>query len=278
MISETIPVFSRKPIFGYTFIAGSTVAIAFLSFTVWSHHMFTSGLGNTVNTFFAATSMLIAIPTGVKIFNWTATMWRGTLRLTTSMLFSISFLIEFIIGGLTGPMLATVPVDWQVHDSYFIVAHLHYVLYGGTVLGLFAGFYYWFPKITGRMLSESIGVWHVILENVGLTLAFFPMHLLGLLGMPRHVYTYPDLPGLAGLNLTSTIGAFILALATLIFLANVIVSLLHGPLAGDDPWDAWTLEWATSSPPPHYNFATLPVVHSRRPVWDMKHPDQPDPR
>ena len=184
-----------------------------------------------------------------------------------------------MIGGLTGLMLTAVPIDWQVHDTYFVVAHLHYVLFGGTVLGILAGFYYWFPKITGRMLSESIGVWHVILENVGLTLAFFPMHLLGLLGMPRHVYTYPDLPGLERLNLTSTIGAFILALATLIFLANVIVSAFAAATSrGDDPWDAWTLEWATSSPPPPYNFATLPVVHSRRPVWDMKHPDQPDPR
>ncbi len=278
IISEVLPVFSRKPIFGYEFIAASSVAIAFLSFLVWSHHMFTSGLGTTVNAVFAGTSVLIAVPTGVKIFNWTATMWKGSLRLTTSMLFAISFLVEFVIGGLTGPMLATVPVDWQVHDSYFIVAHFHYVLYGGTVLGLYAGAYYWFPKVTGRLLSERIGRWHVVLENLGMTLAFFPMHFLGLLGMPRHVYTYPDWPGLASLNLTSTIGALILAIATLVFLYNVIISLRHGEPAGNDPWDAWTLEWATSSPPPPYNFATIPVVHSRRPLWDAKHPDHPDRR
>jgi cytochrome c oxidase subunit I len=270
VISEVIPIFARKPIFGYPFIVGSTITITFLSFLVWAHHMFTSGLGLTVNSVFAATSMLIAVPTGVKIFNWTATMWKGSLRLTTSMLFAISFLIEFVIGGLTGPMLATTPVDWQVHDSYFVVAHFHYVLYGGTILGLYAGAYYWFPKFTGRMLSERIGLWHVILENVGMTLAFFPMHILGLLGMPRHVYTYPNLPGLTDLNLTSTVGALILVIATLVFLYNFVISLFHGEIAGDDPWDAWTLEWATSSPPPPYNFETIPPVHSRRPLWDLK--------
>ncbi len=278
MISEVIPVFARKPIFGYTFIAASTVAIAFLALSVWAHHMFTSGLGLTLDTFFAGASMLIAIPTGVKVFNWVATMWRGAIRWTTSMLFAIGFIGEFIIGGLTGPMLATVPVNWQVHDSYFIVAHLHYVFYGGSVMGLFAGMYYWFPKMTGRMVSETLGKWHFWLTIVGLNLAFFPMHFLGLLGMPRHVYTYPDFPGLAELNFWSTIGALILAASVVVMVWNLVVSMRFGRPAGNDPWDAWTLEWATTSPPPPYNFATVPPVHSRRPLWDLKHPENPDRR
>jgi cytochrome c oxidase subunit 1 len=270
IVSETIPVFSRKPIFGYTFIAGSTVAIAFLSMSVWAHHMFTSGLGTALDAIFAGLSMTIAVPTGVKVFNWIATMWRGTLRFTSSMLFSVGFLAEFVIGGLTGPMLATVPVDWQVHDSYFVVAHFHYVLYGGSVMGIFAGAYYWFPKMTGRLLSERLGRWHFWLTIVGLNLTFFPMHFLGLLGMPRHVYTYPASAGWGDLNLSATVGAMILGISVLIFAWNILVSAQHGRIAGNDPWDAWTLEWATSSPPPPYNFATIPVVHSRRPLWDAK--------
>ncbi|HVC33632.1 MAG TPA: cytochrome c oxidase subunit I [Chloroflexota bacterium] len=278
MVSETIPVFARKPIFGYTFIAASTVAIAFLAMSVWAHHMFTSGMGLTEDTFFSAASMLIAIPTGVKVFNWVATMWRGAIRWTSSMLFSIGFIGEFIIGGLTGPMLATVPVDWQVHDSYFIVAHLHYVFFGGSVMGIFAAAYYWYPKITGRLMSENLGKWHFWLTIVGLNLTFFPMHLNGLLGMPRHVYTYPNLPGLAELNFWETIGAFILATAVVVFVWNVVASVRFGRIAGNDPWDAWTLEWATASPPPPYNFASIPPVRSRRPLWDLKHPENPDPR
>ncbi len=276
IISETIPAFARKPLFGYTLVAASSIAIVFLSMTVWAHHMFTSGLGNTLDAIFAATSMTIAVPTGVKIFNWVATIWRGSLRLTTSMLFSMGFLIEFIIGGLSGPMLAVVPVDWQVHDSYFIVAHLHYVLFGGSVMGIVAGTYYWFPKMTGRLLSERIGAWHFWLTIIGLNLAFFPMHFLGLDGMPRHIYTYLASTGWGDLNLLSTIGSMILGASVLVFAANIVRSVRFGAIAGPDPWDGWTLEWGTSSPPPPYNFETIPVVRSRRPLWDRKHPDNPD--
>lgn len=270
MISETIPVFSRKPIFGYAFIAGSSVAIAFLSFLVWAHHMFTSGLGDTLNSFFALTSVLIAIPTGVKVFNWLATMWRGTIRLTTSMLFSVGLIANFVIGGLTGPMLAAVPVDQQVHDTYFVVAHLHYVMVGGTVMGIFAATFYWFPKMTGRLLDESLGRSQFWLFVAGLTLTFFPQHILGLIGMSRHLYTYPDLPGWASLNFVSSVGAFLQAIAVLVFLVNVVISVRRGQPAGDDPWDGYTLEWATTSPPPPYNFATIPIVRSRRPFLDLK--------
>lgn len=278
MISEIIPVFSRKPLFGYTFVAGSTVAIAFLAMSVWAHHMFTSGLGVTADTYFAFASMLIAVPTGVKIFNWIATMWQGAIRLTVAMLFAIGFIFEFIIGGLTGPMLAATPVDWQVHDSYFIVAHLHYVFFGGSIMGIFAGFYYWYPKIVGRLMSEKIGRWHFWLTIIGVNLAFFPMHFMGLEGMPRHVYTYPNILGLADLNLVSSIGAFILGFSVLIFFWNLIWSAYNGPIAGNDPWDAWSLEWSTTSPPPPYNFETIPVVHSRRPLLDVKNSNNPDAR
>jgi cytochrome c oxidase subunit 1 len=276
IISETIPAFARKPLFGYTLVAASSIAIVFLSVTVWAHHMFTSGLGNTLDAIFAGASMTIAVPTGIKIFNWVATIWRGSLRLTTSMLFSLGFLIEFIIGGLTGPMLAAVPVDWQVHDSYFIVAHLHYVLFGGSVMGIIAGTYYWFPKMTGRLLSERLGGWHFWLTIVGLNLAFFPMHFLGVDGMPRHIYTYLASTGWGDLNLLSTIGSLILGASVLVFGWNIVRSARRGAIAGPDPWDGWTLEWGTSSPPPPYNFATIPVVTSRRPLWDRKHPDDPD--
>ena len=276
MISEIIPVFARKLVFGYTFIAASTVAIAFLSMSVWAHHMFTSGLGLTADTYFVAASMLIAVPTGVKVLTWLATMWQGAIRFTTSMLFAVGFIGEFVIGGLTGPMLAVAPVDWQVHDSYFIVAHLHYVFYGGSVMGLMAAAYYWFPKITGRLLSEPLGKWHFWLTIFGVNVAFFPMHFLGLLGMPRHVYTYPNLPSLEPLNFISTIGAFVLGASVVVFVVNIIISARSGAIAGDDPWDAWTLEWATSSPPPPYNFAVVPRVNSRRPLWDVKHPENPD--
>ena len=276
IISETIPAFARKPLFGYSLVAASSIAIVFLSMTVWAHHMFTSGLGNTLDAIFAGASMTIAVPTGVKIFNWVATIWRGSLRMTTSMLFSLGFLIEFIIGGLSGPILAVVPIDWQVHDSYFIVAHLHYVLVGGSVMGVVAGTYYWFPKMTGRLLSERIGAWHFWLTIIGLNLAFFPMHFLGLDGMPRHIYTYLAATGWGDLNLLSTIGSLILGASVLVFGANIVRSARFGAISGPDPWDGWTLEWGTSSPPPPYNFETIPVVRSRRPLWDRKHPDNPD--
>jgi cytochrome c oxidase subunit I len=276
MISEIIPVFSRKPIFGYGFVAASTVAIAFLSYGVWVHHMFATGLGEVINSVFAASSMLIAVPTGVKIFNWSATMWGGAIRLTTAMKFAVAFLIEFTIGGLTGVMFATVPLDWQATDTYFVVAHFHYVLFGGTAFALFAATYYWFPKMSGRMLDERIGRWHFWLTIIGFNGTFFVQHFLGLMGMPRRVWTYPDLPGWGILNLISTAGACVLALAVLVFLVNILVSLRNGRPAGDNPWEAWTLEWATTSPPPPENFHELPPIRGRRPLWDLAHPERAD--
>jgi cytochrome c oxidase subunit I len=277
MISEIIPVFSGKPIFGYRFVAGSSVAIAFLSFGVWAHHMFAVGLGTAETLFFSVTSMAIAVPTGVKIFNWIATMVGGRLRLATPMLFSIGFIAMFVIGGLSGVSLAVVPIDLEVTDSYYVVAHLHYVLFGGTMLGLFAGAYYWFPKMTGRLLDEGLGKWHFWLTFAGFNLTFLPQHWLGVSGMPRRVFTYAADTGWGPWNLVSTIGAAVLAVAMLVFAVNVVRSLRGGAIGGDDPWDAFTLEWATTSPPPPENFVRLPEIRGRRPLWDQKHPDQRDP-
>src|SRR5205809_973900 len=276
MISEVIPVFSRKPIFGYAFVAGSSVAIAFLSFGVWAHHMFAVGLGDTENAIFSATSMLIAIPTGVKIFNWIATMIGGRLRMTTAMLFAVGFIAMFVIGGLSGVSLAVVPIDLAVTDSYYVVAHLHYVLFGGTMLGIFAGAYYWFPKMTGRLLNEVLGRWHFWMTFVGFNLTFLPQHWLGAVGMPRRVFTYAASTGWGPLNFISTIGAAILAIAMVVFFVNLVRSLRSGEIAGDDPWDAFTLEWATTSPPPPENFSSIPAVSGRRPLWDRKHPELRD--
>jgi len=278
MISEVIPVFSRKPIFGYSFVAGSSVAIAFLSFGVWAHHMFAVGLGETENAIFSATSMLIAIPTGVKIFNWIATIIGGRLRMTTAMLFAVGFIAMFVIGGLSGVSLAVVPIDLAVTDSYYVVAHLHYVLFGGTMLGIFAGAYYWFPKMTGRLLSERLGRWHFWLTFAGFNLTFLPQHWLGAVGMPRRVFTYAASTGWGPLNLVSTIGAAILTVAMFVFFVNLFRSLRSGEVAGDDPWDGFTLEWSTSSPPPPENFARIPAVTGRRPLWDRKHPEARDQR
>jgi cytochrome c oxidase subunit I len=276
IISEVVPTFSGKPIFGYGFVAASTVAIAFLSLAVWAHHMFAVGLGHLWDLFFGIASMLIAVPTGVKIFNWSATMYGGRVRFTTSMMFAIAFLLMFTIGGLSGVSFAVVPLDWQLTDSYYLVAHIHYVLFGGTVFALFAGIYYWFPKITGRMLSERWGQLNFWSAFIGLNLTFLIQHLLGLMGMPRRVWTYPALPHWGSFNLLSTIGAFVLLFSMLIFIWNIFISLQEGELAGDNPWGGWTLEWVTSSPPPAENFERVPPIHGRRPLWDLAHPDRAD--
>lgn len=273
MISEVIPVFSRKPIFGYTFVAMSTVAIALLSFGVWVHHMFTMGLPMVEYYVFSAASMLIAVPTGVKIFAWIGTMIGGSLRFTTSMMFAIAFLIQFTLGGLSGVMFSAVPVDWQLQSSYFLVAHLHYVLFGGAVFAIYSGFYYWFPKISGRLLSERIGRWHFWLSVIGFNGTFMVQHVLGFHGMQRRIYTYPDLPGWPILNLISSVGAMLLAFSTLLFLWNLYWCVKHGKKAGNNPWQAWTLEWATTSPPPENNFDAVPLIRSRRPLWHDAHPD-----
>ncbi|TME27866.1 MAG: cytochrome c oxidase subunit I [Chloroflexi bacterium] len=276
MVSEVIPVFSGKPIFGYRFVAASSVAIGFLSFSVWAHHMFAVGLNEFETLLFSVTSMLIAIPTGVKIFNWTATMIGGRIRLLTPMLFAIGFIAMFVIGGLTGVSLAVVPLDLQTTDTYYVVGHLHYVLFGGTMLGVFAGAYYWFPKMTGRLLSERLGRWHFWTAFVGLNLTFLPMHWLGVQGMARRMWTYAADTGWGPWNFVETAGAFVLAVSMAIFALNVVRSLRGGAIAGDDPWDAFTLEWTTTSPPPPENFRTLPAVTSRRPLWDRKHPEMRD--
>jgi cytochrome c oxidase subunit I len=274
--SEIIPVFSRKVIFGYPMLVAATVAIGFISMGVWAHHMFTVGLGRTPNALFAASTMLIAVPTGVKIFNWLGTIYGGRIRFSTPMLFCTAFLFQFLCAGLTGVMLAVVPFDWQLSDSYFVVAHFHFVLIGGILFNIFAAIYYWFPKATGRMLGERLGRWHFWLLVIGFNLTFVTLHVAGVLGMPRRIYTYPADRGWDLWNLVATLGVPMQAGAVLLFLVNVIVSLRQGKPAGDDPWDAWTLEWATTSPPPPYNFDTLPEVRSRRPLWDLKHPEDPD--
>ena len=276
IISEVIPVFSRKPIYGYEFVAGSTVAIGLLSLGVWAHHMFAVGLGNVFNAFFAIASMLIAIPTGIKVLNWTATMWGGKIHFATPMLFAVTFLIEFVVGGLSGVAIASPPIDWQATDTYFIVAHFHYTLFGGSLFAIFAGVYYWFPKMSGRMPSERLGKWHFWLTVIGFNLTFLVQHLLGLMGMPRRVYTYHDLPYWGDMNLISTVGSLILGLSVIVFVWNIIASLRSGIPAGNNPWNAWTLEWATTSPPPVHNFDLVPPVHGRRPLWDLAHPDMPD--
>ncbi len=276
IISEVVPVFSRKAIFGYASMAVATAAIGFISMGVWAHHMFTVGLADSLDAFFSAASFLIAVPTGIKIFNWTATLYGGRLRLKTPMLFALGFLSMFLIGGLTGIMLAAVPVDWQVSDSYFLVAHFHYVLFGGSLFALMAGFYYWFPKAAGRMLGETLGRWHFWLLLIGFNLLFGPMHISGLMGMPRRVYTYQAGHGWQIWNQVSTVGALVMGVGFLFFFVNLFKSLRGSAPAGDDPWDAWTLEWATSSPPAPYNFERIPTVRSRRPLWDLKHPQDPD--
>ncbi len=276
MLSEIIPVFSRKPIFGKPAMVGAVVAIGFISLGVWAHHMFAVGMSSWSNTFFTASTMLVGIPTGIKIFNWTATMYGGKLRFDTPMLFCVAFLLQFLVAGLTGIMLAISPFDWQLHDSYFVVGHFHFTLVAGLVFGLFAGIYYWFPKATGKMMSEKLGKWHFWLFLLGVNITFIPMHFLGFLGMPRRIYTYAPQRGWEMLNLVTSLGVLVQMIAISIFVFNVLHSVFKGMKAGDDPWDGWTLEWATSSPPPEYNFEKLPVVRSGRPLWDLKHPQDPD--
>jgi cytochrome c oxidase subunit I+III len=267
-VSSIIATFTRRPVFGYPVMVLSMIATGFLGFGLWVHHMFATGLPQLGESFFTGASMMIAIPSGIQIFCWIATIWSGRPRFTVPFLFVLGFVVLFIIGGFTGVMIASVAFDQQVHDSYFIVAHFHYVLIGGAVFPLFGAFYYWFPKVTGRMLSERLGRWNFWLFFIGMNVTFFPMHQLGFEGMPRRVYTYLAESGWGDLNLLATLGAVTIATSMLIFVINVIRSYRGGLLAGDDPWGGETLEWATTSPPPHYNFEYPPVVESRAPLWD----------
>jgi cytochrome c oxidase subunit 1 len=273
IISDILPTFSGKPLFGYAFIVYSGIFIGFMGWGVWSHHMFTVGVGPIGDSFFALATMLIAVPTGVKIFNWIGTMWEGSLNLKTAMWFAIGFIAMFIIGGLSGIMHASPPADTQQNDTYFVVAHIHYVLFGGTILGLLAGVYYWFPKVTGRYLNETLGKWHFWLTMASMNLTFFPMHFAGLLGMPRRVYTYQKGMGFEIWNLMSTAGAILLAVSILVFLHNLFRSARKGEPAPTNPWNGATLEWATStSPPPEFNFQKLPTVRTLDPLWHQEGP------
>ncbi len=275
-MSEIIPVFSRKPIFGYPIMVAATVCIGFVSMSVWAHHMFSIGMSSYTNSFFTITTLAVGVPTGIKIFNWIGTIWGGKIQFRVPMLFAIAFLFQFLIAGLTGVMLGSAAFASQLTLSYFVVAHFHYTLVGSFLFAFFAAFYYWYPKMTGRMLSERLGKVHFWLFLIGFHLTFDLMHIPGLLGMPRRIYTYEPRPGWAILNFLISIGAFIQAFAALVFVWNLIFSYFKGPEAGNDPWDAWTLEWSVSSPPPVYNFASIPTVASRRPLWDLKHPEDPD--
>jgi cytochrome c oxidase subunit 1 len=270
VVSEILPVFSRKPLFGYAAMVFSGVFIAFLGFGVWSHHMFTTGMGPIADTFFSLSTMLIAIPTGVKIFNWLGTMWFGSLQFRTPMYFAVGFIAMFIIGGLSGVMHSSPPADLQQNDTYFIVAHFHYVLFGGSIFALTAGGYYWWPKMFGRMLDEGLGKLHFWLMLIGFNLTFFPMHFVGLNGMPRRTYTYPEELGFTTLNQIETVGSMILGLSFLVFLINVWRTSRKPRNAPADPWNGATLEWAIPSPPPEWNFDRLPTVEGRDPLWEEK--------
>jgi cytochrome c oxidase subunit 1 len=270
IISEVIPTFARKRLFGYSSMVFATVLIGFLGFMVWVHHMFTTGLGPVANAIFSVATMAIAIPTGVKIFNWLFTMWGGQIRFTTAMLFAVAFVPTFVMGGVTGVMLAVPPADFQYHDSYFVVAHFHYVIVGGIVLGVFSGLFYWWPKMFGRTLNETLGKFMFWFFFIGFHLTFFPQHFLGLMGMPRRVFTYQPGVGLETGNFISTIGAFLMGVGTIIFLYNIIVTAMKKPDAVGDPWDGRTLEWTIPSPPPEYNFRLTPLVRGLDPFWKEK--------
>ena len=268
VISDVIPAFSKKPLFGYPVVVYAGVLIGFIGWGVWSHHMFTSGLGPIADSFFVASTMIIAIPTGVKIFNWMATMWGGRIQFTSAMMFAVGLVALFTVGGLSGIMHASAPVDLQQHDSYFVVAHFHYVIVGGILLGMFSGVYYWFPKVTGRFLDEGLGKIHFWTTLIGFNLTFFPMHFSGMYGMPRRTWTYREEINVALFNQLSTVGAFLLGASTLFLVWNIWKSVRKGERAGHNPWGAPSLEWSIPSPPHHYNFPELPEVRSREPMWN----------
>ena len=272
IISDVLPVFSRKPLFGYKAFVFATAGIGALGFSVWAHHMFVTG--QVLLPFFSIMTFLIAVPTGVKFFNWIATLVKGQITFSTAMLFAIGFLTMFLIGGIDGVFLASPPVDFALTETYWVVAHIHYVLFGGSVFAVYAGFYYWFPKFSGRKLNEGLGKLHFWLQFIGFNLTFFSMHILGLLGMPRRIQDYPALPDWVGLNQLQTIGALIIALSTAPFLANVVLTLRRKDRDPEDPWEGNTLEWYTSSPPPGHNFDSLPEIHSERPLFDLRHADE----
>jgi cytochrome c oxidase subunit 1 len=278
IVSEVLPVFSRKPLFGYSVVVFSGIAIGFLGWGVWAHHMFATGLGPVAISAFGLSTMLIAIPTGVKIFNWLGTVYGGAVRLTTAMLFSLGFIAMFTLGGLSGVLHSVVPSDTQQTDTYFVVAHFHYVLFGGLVFGLFSGFYYWWGKAFGRMLDERLGKLNFWTMLIGFNLTFFPMHIVGLVGMPRRTYTYEPGYGWDIYNLLETIGAFIIAFSVLLFLINIVYSRQRGAIAPSDPWDGRSLEWSIPSPPPEYNFAEIPHVEARDDWWHRKYAEDADGR
>jgi cytochrome c oxidase subunit I len=270
ILSEVIPVFARKPIFGYKAIATATAAIAVVSLFVWAHHMYATPLSTGVMSFFMLASLAVAVPTGIKIFNWLATLWRGSIELRVPLLFAVAMIAQFVIGGAGGVILAVFPVDWQLTDTYFVVAHLHYVLFGGSVFAILAGLYYWFPKMSGRLLSEAAGKLSFWLTVIGFNLTFLPLHSAGMDGMPRRIFEYSSDSGLHGYNLASTIGSFVLGLGILVTLANVVWALRNGRAAGPDPWQANTLEWFTTSPPPEHDFDVIPTVTSAEPMKDIR--------
>ncbi len=273
IVSDALPVFCRRPLVGYTAVVLGTVGTMLLGFGVWLHHMFATGLPPLALSFFGAASMIIAVPSAIAVFAWIATIYTGRPVFKTPFLFFAGFVVLFVIGGVSGFMTGAVPLDWQLTDTYFVVAHLHYVLLGINVFPVIGGLYFWFPKMTGRMLNERLGKWNFWTMFIGFNVAFFPMHIAGLMGMPRRIYTYSDYLGLDTVNLITSIGAFVFAIGVVLFAINVLRSLRNGERAGNNPWDAPTLEWSVSSPPPPYNFLTIPIVASRHPLWEDRLPE-----